>query len=63
MLLNMNNQYVMSRKLSYFLFSVNNAAVFHCVADKQPIFRYLWVMCSGLISRQADKESDFEWDS
>lgn len=48
------------RKLSYFLSSVNNAAVFHCVVDKQPIFRYLRVMCSGLISCQADKESDFE---
>ncbi len=55
-LLNISNQYVMScRKLSYFLSSVNNAAVFHCVVDKQPIFS-----CSGLISCQADKERDFD---
>lgn len=54
----MTKDAVESNDLSYFLFSVNNAALFHCVIDKQPFSDTC--ESSGLSPRQADKESDFE---
>lgn len=50
----MTKDAVESNYLSYFLFCVNNAALFHCVIDKKPFSD----TCESS-ARQADKESDF----